>query len=108
MEKLETVCDDIAFAIDDVDGALTREQIEVLVSEALEPTEYNREQFDEMFENIYRCDVQTYASNATDDANWATENGLLDSYELLFDPEELEDIDPVDLGITVVTDDEFY
>lgn len=109
MEKLERICDNVAFAIDDVDGNLSLDQIEILLSEILEPTEYNREQFDEIFQNVYQCDIKHYVSNAVDDADWATKNGLYDSSDdLILDSEEIVEIDPTDLGITVMSDDEIY
>ena len=109
MENLETVCDNIAVAIDDVDGDLKRDRIDILISEALEPTEYTRQEFDEMFDNIYRCDVLQYADNATDDATWAADNGLLDSDDtMILESDDVAEDTFEDLGITVMTDDEAY
>ena len=109
MENLEAVCDHIAEAISDVDGDLKRAQIDVLITEALEPTEYTRQDFDEMFENIYRCSVLEYADNATDDASWAADNGLLDDDDvIIIEQDDVAEISLEDLGITVVTEDEMF
>lgn len=73
-EMLEAACDNVAFAIDDLDGNLVSTQINKLVDEALSTLEHSREEFDEMFTNIYLCDVFQYAVNAEDDAKWAVED----------------------------------
>lgn len=109
MEKLEAICDHIAQAISDVDGNLKRDQIDVLICEDLEPTEYTRQEFDEMFDNIYRCTVLEYVDNATDDASWAAENGLLDDDDvMIIEQDDVAEITLEDLGITVVAQDEIY
>lgn len=110
MENLEAIVDNIAQAISDVDGNLKRAQIDVLISEALESSNYDRQQFDEMFDNIYRCDVIQYADNATDDATWATDNGLLDDDDdiMIIEQDDIREITFEDLGMSVVAEDEIY
>lgn len=104
MEVLETVCDTVAIAIDDANGDLQKDEINDLVVVGLGPTTYSREQFDEMFGNIYCCGIYEYASNAADDANWASEQGLLIDEEL---DETLSEVDPEDLGLSIETEDSF-
>ena len=98
METLERICDNVAFAIDDVDGNLSPEQIDVLVLEAIVDTDYTREQFNDEFESMYCCDVLQYAINAVDDATWAGDNGLLDDGDFA----EPANVDPDTLGIDII------
>jgi len=104
MQTLESICDDVAFAIDDVDGNLQRDQIDILVSEAIADTDYTREQFNDEFEHMYCCDVLQYAVNAIDDASWATDHGILDNDFAEF--EHPADVNPETLGIMVEPEDE--
>lgn len=107
--SLENICDSIASQISDVDGSLSSAQIEVLISEALESTEYTREDFDEMFQTSYECDIVHYTKNAVDDASWAAENGLFESdNEILLDVDEFAEVDPDNLGIFVERKDDLY
>lgn len=109
MENLEAICDNIAMAIDDVDGNLKQDQINVLIAEALDPTSYTRQEFDEMFENIKGWNVFQYASESTDKANWATINGLLDDDDvMILESDDVAEFTFEDLGITVMTENETY
>ena len=104
MEDLEAICDTVAIAIDDANGDLKKDEITDLVVVGLGPTSYSREQFDEMFGNIYCCGIYEYSRNAADDANWVSEQGLLVD-------EGLDDVsteaNPEDFGLSIETEDTF-
>ena len=81
MELLEAACDNVAYDLDEVvyeRGKVDSAAIDKMVADALASYNYNREQFDEMFKNIYLCDVNQYALNSADDARWDAENELVD------------------------------
>lgn len=103
METLEAACDTVAFAIDDVEGKIETEALDMMIEEALTPINYDREAFDEMFQNIYLCDVATYALNASSDAKWAAAHDVMDI------DEDFEDITAEEadaLGLETVSDNE--
>ncbi len=109
MENLEAICDNISMAIDDVDGNLKQNQINVIIAEALDPTTYTRQEFDEMFENIKGWDVFQYADESIEKANWATENGLLDDDDvMILESDDVAEVTFEDLGINVMAENEAY
>jgi len=100
MEDLEGICDDVANAIDDAVGEMTLPKANEMVDTAVSASPYEREQFDEMFENLYCCDIANYLTNSIDDAKWT--------------PAKMIDIEPTNdltlgeaenLGIVVLDDD---
>jgi len=96
MEDLEDVCDVIANEIDVAEGDLTLKQVDQLIDANISPTQYDRRDFDMMFDNLYSCDVKQYVSNASDDASWSPTVDL--------EVEEFEDMtldDAGDLGFAV-------
>lgn len=103
METLEAACDTVAFAIDDVDGKVEAEALDMMIDEALTPINYDRPSFDEMFQNIYLCDVGTYVLNASSDAKWAAEN-VVDTLDEDFTDITAEEADA--LGVDVVSDND--
>lgn len=78
MEQLEEICDAVAFAIDNADGRMNITEVQEIVDKLLADTDYEPAQFNEMFENIYLCDVHQYMQNSVDDAAWATEEGIVE------------------------------
>lgn len=104
METLEAACDTVAFAIDDLDGKIETEALDMMIDEALTPINYDRGAFDEMFQNIYLCDVSTYVLNASSDAKWATTNNLVDTLDEDFTDITAGEADA--LGVDVVSEDD--
>ena len=103
MELLEAACDNVAFALDDIRGKADRAEVDKMVADALASNNYDREQFDETFKNIFLCDVYQYALNSADDARWADENELVD------DDGDFNDITSQEadaLGVDVVSDND--
>ena len=103
METLEAACDTVAFAIDDVEGKIETEALDMMIEEALTPINYDRASFNEMFQNIYLCDVATYILNASSDAKWAAAHDVMDI------DEDFEDITAEEadaLGLETVSDND--
>ncbi len=74
-EHLEAACDAVANAIDDMQGGVNSQTMDMMIDGALDATDFSRHEFLEMFSNLYQCDPYQYAKNAADDAAWENENG---------------------------------
>lgn len=74
-ELLEEACDNVANAIDKIDGEVTPNWIIFTIDKSLSELEFPTDEFLEMFENIYLCSPTQYAQNVADDAAWVAEHG---------------------------------
>lgn len=100
-EAVETVCDELANAID---GAAGQVNVEQTITGVLDGTEIPRDIFLETFANLYKCNPATYAENSIDDASWEMEHPIieLDLEDDLMSLGDEIDIVPVDI------DEELY
>lgn len=74
-EFLEEACDNLANAIDKLDGEASLNWIAFTINELLSELEFSTQELLEMFENLYQCNPHQYAQNAVNDAAWVAEHG---------------------------------
>lgn len=74
-EFLEEACDNLANAIDKLDGEVTINWIAFTINELLSELEFSTQELLEMFENLYQCNPHQYAQNTVNDAAWVAEHG---------------------------------
>lgn len=74
-EFLEEACDNLANAIDKLDGEASLNWIAFTINELLSELEFSTQELLEMFENLYQCNPHQYAQNTVNDAVWVAEHG---------------------------------
>lgn len=104
---IENCCDGLAFDIDEKEGNISDDVINIAINKATKEADIDREEFLKTFNRLYECNPFVYAKNERDDARDAKLNGGYSETEVL-EPDVDDIFDPHLEGIIHNIEEELW
>lgn len=106
-EKIEECCDALAFDLDDKEGNISDDEVNVAIDVAVIEAGVDREAFLKVFQDLYACNPFVYTENARDDARDAKLHNRIEA-PILEPIDDIDEFDPHIEGLVPLSEEDLW